>query len=203
MNEKPLIIASDLEGVLVPEIWIALAEKTGIEKLKLTTRDISDYDVLMKGRLKILDENKLTLKDIQEVISTIDPLPQAEEFLNWLRSETQVIILSDTFYEFAMPLMKKLGYPTLFCHSIEANSTRQIVDYHIRIKEGKKKAVQAFQNLNFRVVAMGDSYNDTQMLGVADQGILFCPPDNVVKEFPQYPVYYKYNDLKEFIKEFI
>jgi len=201
--QNPLIIASDLEGVLVPEIWIALAEKTGIEKLKLTTRDIPDYDVLMKGRLKILDEHKITLKDLQDVISTLEPLPGAIEFLNWVKSNTQIIILSDTFYEFAMPLMKKLGYPTLFCHSIEANSSHRIVDYHIRIKEGKKKAVQAFKNLNYRVVAMGDSYNDTQMLMEADQGILFCPPDNVIKEFPQFPVYYQYNDLKAYLQKFL
>ncbi|HCL57972.1 MAG TPA: bifunctional phosphoserine phosphatase/homoserine phosphotransferase ThrH [Spirochaetia bacterium] len=193
------MMAMDLEGVLIPEIWIALAQKTGIEKLKLTTRDISDYDVLMKGRLEILDQHGLTLNDIQDVIGTLDPLPGAGDFLNWLRTQTQVVILSDTFYEFAMPLMKKLGYPTLFCHSLETDEKKRIVNYHLRITDGKKKAVKSFKELNYRVIAAGDSYNDTTMLGEADHGILFKPPQRVIDDFPQYPVFHEYADFKNHI----
>jgi len=197
--EKPTIVATDLEGVLVPEIWIAFSEETGIEKLKLTTRDVPDYDKLMKGRLEILKDNNLKLKDIQNVIKRIDPLPGAREFLDWLRSKVQVIILSDTFYEFAMPLMEKLGYPTLFCNQLEVDETGTIVDYHLRQKDGKKKAVVALKSLNFRVISMGDSYNDTTMLKEADFGILFKPPENVVKEFPQFVVFEEYSDLKDYL----
>ena len=199
--DKPTIVATDLEGVLVPEIWIAFAEKTGIEELKLTTRDVPDYDKLMKGRIKILKENNLRLKDIQDVIKRIDPLPGAKDFLEWLRSVTQVLILSDTFYEFAMPLMEKLNYPTLFCNQLEVSEDGTIVDYHLRQRDGKRKATQAFKSLNFRVISMGDSYNDTTMLAEADIGILFRPPENVVKEFPQYSVFTEYEDLKAFLEK--
>jgi len=199
MYAKPTIIAMDLEGVLIPEIWIAVAEKTGIEKLRLTTRDISDYDELMAGRLKILRENGLTLKDIQDVIDTVDPLPGAREYLDWLRSVTQAIILSDTFYEFAAPLMRKLDTPTLFCNSLETDDSNNVVAYHLRQPDGKRKAVSAFKSLNFKVIAMGDSYNDTTMLAVADQGILFRPPENVIAEFPQYPVMREYDEVRAFI----
>ncbi len=199
--DKPTIVATDLEGVLVPEIWIAFAEKTGIEELKLTTRDVPDYDKLMKGRIKILKENNLRLKDIQDVIKRIDPLPGARDFLEWLRSVTQVVILSDTFYEFAMPLMEKLNYPTLFCNQLEVSEDGTIVDYHLRQRDGKRKATQAFKSLNFRVISMGDSYNDTTMLAEADIGILFRPPENVVKEFPQYSVFTEYEDLKAFLEK--
>jgi phosphoserine/homoserine phosphotransferase len=183
-----ILACLDLEGVLVPEIWINFAEKTGIEELRLTTRDIPDYDVLMKKRLKILTDHKLKLKDIEEVIGTLEPLKGAKEFLERLRASFQVIILSDTFYEFGMPLMKQLGFPTLFCHSLGIGPDGSVTDYRLRLKDQKKKAVDAFHALNFKTIAAGDSYNDTSMLGAADRGILFCPPDNVKQEFPQFPV---------------
>ncbi|MFQ5449941.1 MAG: bifunctional phosphoserine phosphatase/homoserine phosphotransferase ThrH [Nitrospinaceae bacterium] len=192
-----MIACLDLEGVLVPEVWIAFAEKTGIEKLRLTTRDIPDYDVLMRGRLKILEENNLKLADIQEVIAGIAPLPGALEFLRWLKSEFQVIILSDTFYEFAGPLMAQLDYPTLFCHSLVVDPKGRITDYRLRISDGKIKAVEALKGLNFQVIAAGDSYNDTGMLQKAHAGILFRPPDNVVREFPQFRVTRTYEELRE------
>ncbi len=192
-----MIACLDLEGVLVPEVWIAFAEKTGIEKLRLTTRDIPDYDELMRGRLKILAENNLKLKDIQNVIGGIAPLPGAFEFLQWLHSEFQVIILSDTFYEFAGPLMAQLNHPTLFCHSLVVDADGRIADYKLRIDDGKTRAVDALKKLNFRVVAAGDSYNDTGMLKKADAGILFRPPDNVIEEFPQFPVARTYDEFKE------
>jgi phosphoserine/homoserine phosphotransferase len=194
---KPTILASDLEGVLVPEIWIAVAEKTGIARLRLTTRDIPDYDQLMAGRIAILREHKLTLADIQAVIATIDPLPGALEFLNWARAHMQVIILSDTFYEFAAPLMVKLGQPTLFCNTIVVDSNDSITGYQLRQIDGKRKAVAALQSLDFHVIAMGDSYNDTTMLGTADVGILFRPPANIVAEFPQFPVLHEYDRLRK------
>ncbi len=196
-----MIACLDLEGVLVPEIWIAFAEKTGIEKLKLTTRDIPDYDELMQGRLKILDENNLKLDDIQDVIKGIEPLPGAKDYLNLLREHFQIIILSDTFYEFAAPLMAQLGYPTLFCHSLVVGEDKKIADYQLRQKDGKSKAVEALKGLNFKVIASGDSYNDTGMLKAAHKGIFFCPPDSIIKEFPQFPVTYNYKDcFDQFIK---
>ena len=194
-----MIACLDLEGVLVPEIWIAFAEKTGIETLRLTTRDIPDYDRLMRGRLKILDEHNLKLADIQQVIRGIQPLEGAGDFLNWLRSEFQVIILSDTFNEFAAPLMEKLGYPALFCNSLEVNGDGRITGYRLRQNDGKTKAVAALKSLNFPVLAAGDSYNDTGMLQEADAGILFRPPQNVIDEFPQYPVTQTYDELREAI----
>jgi len=196
-----MLACLDLEGVLLPEIWIAFAEETGIKELKLTTRDIPDYDVLMKGRLKILKENNLKLIDIENVIEKLSPLEGAIDFLNWLKSEFQVIILSDTFYQFAGPLMKSLDYPTLFCHELTINRKGNITGYKLRQKDGKTKAVSALKKLNFRVIAAGDSYNDTGMLQEADAGILFCPPENVVKEFPQFPVSRNYEEFKKsFIK---
>ena len=191
-----MLACLDLEGVLLPEIWIAFAEKTGIEQLKLTTREIPDYDELMQGRLKILNDNNLKLIDIQNVIKTLSPLAGAIDFLAWLKSEFQVIILSDTFYQFVGPLMKSLDYPTLFCNDLIVNSKGDITDYRLRQKDGKTKAVSAFKKLNFQVIAAGDSYNDTGMLQVADAGILFCPPDNVIKEFPQFPVSRNYEEFK-------
>ena len=191
-----MIACLDLEGVLVPEIWIAFAEKTGIEKLRLTTRDIPDYDELMRGRLKILAENKLGLPDIQEVISGIQPLPGAKEFLDWLKTEFQVIILSDTFYQFAGPLMAQLGHPTLFCHSLVVDGEGRITDYKLRQNDGKTQAVKALKGLNFKTVAAGDSYNDTGMLKEAHRGILFRPPDNVIREFPQFPVTRDYEEFR-------
>ncbi len=196
-----VVTCLDLEGVLVPEIWIAFAEKTGIEKLRLTTRDIPDYDELMRGRLKILDENNLKLADIQEVIGGIAPLPGAKEFLSWLESEFQVIILSDTFSQFAGPLMEQLGHPTLFCHDLVVDEAGRIANYRLRIPDAKTKAVAALKLLNLKVIAAGDSYNDTGMLKEADAGILFRAPDNVVEEFPQFPVTRTYDEFKTAIIE--
>lgn len=186
----------DLEGVLIPEIWIAFAEKTGIKELRATTRDIPDYDVLMKQRIRLLEQHGFGLPDIQEVIATLEPLDGAIEFVNWLRDRFQVVILSDTFYEFAMPLMKKLGYPTLFCHKLVVDDNGKVIDYTLRQKDPKRQAVKAFHGLNFRVIAAGDSYNDTTMLGEADVGILFHAPENVIREFPQFPAVHTYEDLK-------
>ena len=191
-----MLACLDLEGVLLPEIWIAFAEKKGIEQLKLTTREIPDYDELMQGRLKILNDNTLKLIDIQNVIKTLSPLAGAIDFLAWLKSEFQVIILSDTFYQFVGPLMKSLDYPTLFCNDLIVNSKGDITGYQLRQKDGKTKAVSALKKLNFKVIAAGDSYNDTGMLQEADAGILFCPPDNVIKEFPQFPVSRNYEEFK-------
>ena len=191
----------DLEGVLIPEIWIAFAEKTGIEELKATTRDIPDYDVLMKQRLKLLDQHGYGLPQIQEVIGELDPLPGAREFLDWLRERFQVVILSDTFYEFAMPLMKKLGYPALLCHKLEVADAGQITNYLLRQRDPNRQSVRAFQLLNYRVIAAWDSYNDTTMLGQAEAGILFHAPQNVIDEFPQFPAVHNFDDLRqEFLK---
>jgi phosphoserine/homoserine phosphotransferase len=187
----------DLEGVLIPEIWIAFAEETGIEELKATTRDIPDYDVLMKQRLRILDEHGLTLPQIQDTISRLAPLEGAREFIDWLRERFQVVILSDTFYEFAAPLMKQLGYPALLCHKLEVDESGRITDYTLRQRDPKRQSVRAFQLLNYRVIATGDSYNDTTMLTQAESGILFHAPDNVIAEFPQFPAVHTYADLKQ------
>ncbi|MBK3471590.1 bifunctional phosphoserine phosphatase/homoserine phosphotransferase ThrH [Pseudomonas carnis] len=195
------IACLDLEGVLVPEIWIAFAEKTGIESLRATTRDIPDYDVLMQQRLRILDEHGLKLADIQAVIATLKPLDAAIEFVNWLRERFQVVILSDTFYEFSQPLMRQLGFPTLLCHRLITDENDRVVSYQLRQKDPKRQSVLAFKTLYYRVIAAGDSYNDTSMLGEADRGILFHAPDNVIREFPQFPAVHTFEDLKkEFIK---
>jgi phosphoserine/homoserine phosphotransferase len=191
-----MIACLDLEGVLVPEIWINVAERTGITELRVTTRDEPDYDKLMRRRLGILDQHKLRLPDIQQVIGTMAPLEGAHDFLDWLRAGFQVVILSDTFDEFAAPLMAQLGYPTLFCNSLVVAGDGRITDYRIRIRDGKRKAVMAFKLLNFDVIAAGDSYNDTSMLTEADAGILFRPPENVVREFPQFPVTTTYDELR-------
>ncbi|WP_372737222.1 bifunctional phosphoserine phosphatase/homoserine phosphotransferase ThrH [Neptunomonas sp.] len=191
----------DLEGVLIPEIWIAFAEETGIEELKATTRDIPDYDVLMKQRLRILDEHGLTLPQIQNTISGLAPLEGAREFIDWLRERFQVVILSDTFYDFAAPLMKQLGYPALLCHKLEVDESGRITDYTLRQKDPKRQSVRAFQLLNYRVIAAGDSYNDTTMLTQAESGILFHAPQNVIDEFPQFPAVHTFTELKkEFLK---
>ncbi len=186
----------DLEGVLVPEIWIAFAEKTGIDALRATTRDIPDYDVLMRQRLALLDEHQLTIDDIQKVIATLEPLPGAIDFIAWLRERFQVIILSDTFYEFSQPLMRQLGWPTLFCHRLVTDERGRVVDYKLRQRDPKRASVQALHSLQYRVIAAGDSYNDTTMLAEADQGILFHAPDNVIAEFPQFPAVQTFDDLK-------
>jgi len=186
----------DLEGVLVPEIWIRVAESTGLEELRLTTRDIADYDELMRHRLRVLDTHGIRLSQIQEVIADMGPMPGAAGFLDWLRARFQVVILSDTFYEFAMPLMAQLGYPTLLCHRLQVHDDR-IVGYTLRQPDSKRAAVRAFHHLNYRVVATGDSYNDVAMLAEADAGILFRPPPNVVAEFPRFPVVTDYDGLRD------
>ena len=191
------LLCLDLEGVLIPEIWINFAEKTGIEELRATTRDIPDYDELMQMRLRILDEKGYGLPDIQEVIDTLDPLEGAKEFVDWAREHFQLIILSDTFYEFAKPLMKKLGWPTLFCHRLEVDESGKITDYKLRQKDPKRMSIKALHGLNYHCIAAGDSYNDTTMLSEAEQGILFHAPDNVIAEFPQFPAVHSYEDLKK------
>ena len=185
----------DLEGVLVPEIWINVAERTGVDELRLTTRDIADYDELMGHRLRVLDAHGIRLSQIQEVIAGLGPVPGAADFLDWLRERYQVVILSDTFYQFGMPLMAQLGYPTLLCHKLEVADDR-IVGYRLRQPNAKTEAVRAFQSLNLRVVATGDSYNDTGMLTQAEAGILFRPPANVVAEFGQFPVATDFDQLR-------
>ncbi len=191
----------DLEGVLVPEIWIDFAERTGIDALKATTRDIPDYNQLMQQRLRLLDEHGLKFDDIQAVIAGMVPMPGAVEFLDWLRERFQVVILSDTFYEFSQPLMRQLGWPTLLCHRLEIADDGRVANYHLRQKDPKRCAVKAFHELNYRVIAAGDSYNDTTMLAEADAGILFKAPTNVIEEFPQFPAVHEYADLQaEFYK---
>ncbi len=190
------IACLDLEGVLIPEVWINFAESTGIEALRATTRDVPDYDVLMKQRLRILADHGLGLTDIQDVISGMRPLEGALDFLAWLRERFQVIILSDTFYEFAEPFMRQLDWPTLFCHNLEVDDRGMVVDYRLRQADQKCEAVRALKSLKFRVIATGDSYNDTTMLAAADAGILFRPPQNVIDEFPQYPVATTYDEAR-------
>ena len=195
------IACLDLEGVLVPEIWIEFAKVTGIEELKATTRDIPDYDVLMKQRLRILEQHNLGLKEIQDVIATLKPLDGAIEFVDWLRERFQVIILSDTFYEFSQPLMRQLGFPTLLCHRLNVDERGMVTGYTLRQRDPKRQSVLALKTLYYRIIAAGDSYNDTTMLGEADQGILFHAPQNVIDQFPQFPAVHTYEDLKkEFIK---
>ena len=190
------MVCLDLEGVLVPEVWIEFAKITGIEDLKATTRDIPDYDELMRGRLDILKRNNLKMNDIQSVIDDISPLKGAYEFLNSIRSKFQLVILSDTFYEFAEPLMRKLDWPTLFCHRLTIDADGSIRNYNIRLKDHKRQAVMAFRKLNYTVFASGDSYNDTNMLSEADHGFLFRAPENVIQEFSQFPVFTEYQQLE-------
>ena len=196
------LVCLDLEGVLVPEVWINVALKTGIKELQLTTRDIPDYDQLMRGRIRILAEHKLGLREITDVIASMEPLDGACAFLDELRRECQVVILSDTFYEFGMPLMAKLGMPTLFCHKLEVGPAGDITGYKLRQSDPKRRAVAAFKQLNFRVIAAGDSYNDTTMLAEADAGILFSAPANVVAEFPQFPLANTYAELLAEIRKY-
>jgi len=189
------LVCLDLEGVLVPEIWIEFSQRTGIPELRRTTRDEPDYDKLMKYRLGILAQHKLGLPDIQAVIAAMGPMEGAKDFLDDLRQRFQVIILSDTFYEFAMPLMRQLGMPTLFCHKLEADASGTLVNYHLRMPNQKREAVKRFRELNYKTIAVGDSYNDTAMLSEAHAGILFHPPENVIREFPQFPVTMNYAEL--------
>ncbi|NVK18070.1 MAG: bifunctional phosphoserine phosphatase/homoserine phosphotransferase ThrH [Methylocystaceae bacterium] len=195
------IVCLDLEGVLIPEIWINFAEKTGIEALKRTTREEPDYDVLMRYRLDILKEHGLKMQDIQGVIDGLGPLEGARDFLGQLREQFQVVILSDTFYEFAEPMMRQLDWPTLFCHRLIVDEEDRVVDYKLRLADHKRKAVEAFKKLNFHTIAAGDSYNDTTMLGEAHTGILFSAPDNVIAEFPQFKTAFEYDELMAHIKE--
>lgn len=190
------IICFDLEGVLVPEIWISVAEETGIEDLRATTRDIPDYDELMKFRLQLTDKFDLRISDIQSVISNLQPFTGARELLDDLRKESQVVVLSDTYYEFADPLVEQLGRPTIFCHHLLINDDGRITGYRLRQEDQKRRAVKAFHDLNFEVTAIGDSFNDTGMLDEADRGIFFCPPDNVSKQYPQFPITQNYNELR-------
>lgn len=194
------IVCLDLEGVLVPEIWINFAKRTGIKELEATTRDIPDYDVLMKQRLRILDEHKLGLNDIQAVIADMGPLPGAPEFVEWVREHFQLIILSDTFYEFAHPLMRQLGWPTIMCHKLDVSAEGRITNYLLRQPDQKRMAVKSLHALNYKVVAAGDSYNDIGMLSEADKGILFDAPANVIREFPQFTVTTNYEELKNEIR---
>jgi phosphoserine / homoserine phosphotransferase len=199
----PTLIASDLEGVFLPEIWIAVSEKTGIAQLSLTTRDVADYNELMQMRLRILAENKLTLPDIHAVIAEIEPLPGAADMIRWIQERTRLIVLTDSYYEFVSPLLGKLGYPTIFAHSLQTDAEGALIGYQLRTPHSKKRAVRAFADLGFRTMAFGDSYNDTAMLAEADQGALFCPPVSVVTEFPQYPTSYDYAHLKTLIEQFL
>jgi phosphoserine / homoserine phosphotransferase len=200
LNQPPLL-ASDLEGVLVPEIWVAVAESTGIEQLRLTTREISDYDALMKMRIGILREQNLRLSDIQAVIATLAPLPGAADFVAWVRDRAQFVILSDTFYEFAKPLMAQLNLPTIFCHSLLIDADGFINGYRMRLEKPKRRSIKAFRKLGFRTMAMGDSYNDIPMLEKAHVGMLFAPPDNVIADYPHFPVVNTYDDARDFISQ--
>lgn len=200
-HPKPTIVASDLEGVLVPEIWIAVAEETGIEALRVTTREVSDYDELMKMRIGVLREQKLGLADIQRVIATLSPLPGAAEFVAWVRVHSQFIILSDTFSEFAAPLMAQMGYPTIFCHSLVIDSAGMIEGYRMRLEQPKRRSVAALQSIGYQVFAMGDSYNDIGMLEVAESSMLFCPSENVVDDYPHFPVARSHDEVRLFLEE--
>jgi phosphoserine/homoserine phosphotransferase len=198
-SQNMYVICSDLEGVFVPEIWINVSKQTGIKKLSLTTRDISDYDVLMRGRLELLQQHKLTLPDIQKVIAKLEPLPGAIEFVNWLRTYTQLIVVSDTFIEFADPLIRQLGRPTLFCHHLTTDGEGNITNYNLRQKDAKKRVVEALQSLKYKVIAIGDSYNDIAMLRNAEMGILFNPPQSVIDENMDLMVVNSFKELKEVI----
>jgi len=193
------IICSDLEGVFAPEIWVNVAKHTGIDELKLTTRDISDYNVLMRRRLDILRNNNLTMHVIQNVIANLKPLPGASEFIAWLKKRAQLVVVSDTFVEFATPLMEKLGHPTLFCNHLTVDHLGNITNYNLRQENGKMRVVEALQNLNYKVIAVGDSYNDINMLRKAEKGVLYRPPQNVVNDNPDLPIVNSYDELKELI----
>jgi len=198
-----VIFCSDLEGVWVPEVWINVAKKTGIDELKLTTRDINDYDLLMKQRIRILKQHNLTLEDIQNVIAQIEPLEGAKEMLGWIRSIAQIVIVSDTFIEFASPLMAQLDWPNLFCNSLAIDEKGMVVGYNLRQKDQKREVVKALKNLQYTVVAFGDSYNDISMLKEAHQGILFRPPQNVIVDCPQFPVVTEYSELRQHILKYL
>jgi len=193
------IVCFDLEGIFTPEIWISIAEATNIEELRLTTRDVPDYDNLMKSRLKLLKENEITLKDIQSIIARMELLEGAKSFMRWIRSVAQVAIITDNYKEFLRPFMKKLGYPLTFCHHLEIDKNDMIIDYHLRTNDMKRKAIQTFKSMNYNVIAVGDSYNDIDMLKEAEYGIFFRPPKNVIKDFPEFPVVNEYTDLRKLL----
>ena len=196
LNGKPAILAADLEGVFVPEIWISVAQKTGIDGLRLTTRDLADYDELMRLRLSLLKKHKISLSDIQSVIETMEPLPGAVDFLTWVRTKMQFVILTDSYYQFVRPLLGKLGQPTVFAHTLEINQKDEVVGYRLRTNDSKRQAIEAFRSLGFHTFALGDSYNDSSMLLAADDGFFFRPPSNVVADFPQLPVVKNYKELQ-------
>jgi phosphoserine/homoserine phosphotransferase len=198
----PTFVCSDLEGVLIPEIWVAVAERTGIERLQLTTRDIADYDALMQIRMCTLREHGLTIHDVHDVIATVEPLPGAAEFVQWIRARTRFAVVTDSFYEFLEPIMPKLGYPTVFAHALEVDAAGYITGYRLRVPNSKQKAVQALELIGFRVMAFGDSYNDTPMLAEAELGVLFDPPPNVVADFPHFAVARTYAELQGMAEEF-
>ena len=200
---QPPLLALDLEGILLPEIWIAVSERTGIPQLRLTTRDVDDYDKLMQMRLGILQENKLGLADIQDVISQMEVLPGAQDFLAWARTLLPVIIITDSYYELVAPFMPKLNYPTIYAHQLEVNSAGMLVNYHLRTTNGKRKALDAFRTLGFRTMAVGDSYNDIGMLQAADQGMLFHPSDKVKADYPELPVALSYAELRDAVAQFM
>ena len=197
------LLCSDLEGVFVPEVWINVADKTGIAELRRTTRDEPDYNLLMRSRMKILDEHGLKLHDIQHVIEQIRPLEGAKGFIEWVKERTQLIVVSDTFIQFAEPLMRQLGKPTLFCHTLIMDDSNRIIDYKLRQPDPKRKTVEALQGLMYQVIAMGDSYNDISMLKQADVGILFRPPQNVINDYPEFPVVTEYEELKTILSQYI
>ena len=193
----PVVTCLDLEGVLTPEIWLGVAEKTGLPELQVTTRDISDYDQLMKHRLDVLRKHHLKLSDITDVVADMKPLDGAADFLAWLRERCQVIILSDTYYDLVGPLMKQLDYPSLFCHTLQIDDEGYVRNYSLRERDQKRRAVAAVKSLNFRVLAAGDSYNDVSMLEEAHAGFFFRPPDAICSEYPQFPVTRSYSELME------
>ncbi len=197
------MLCSDLEGVLVPEVWINVARWTGIDELKLTTRDISDYNALMKRRLEILKQHGITIKDIQKVIALLELMPGALDFINWLHGRVQMVVVSDTFREFADPLLEKIGWPVLFCHHLTIDKEGNITDFNLRQNEAKKRVVEALQNLNFKVIAIGDSYNDVSMLRQAEHGILYRPPQNVIDDNPDIRAVNSYSQLKHAVSEIL
>lgn len=199
----PSLLASDLEGVLIPEIWVCVAEKTGIEALKLTTRELSNYDELMHLRLRTMREHGLTIHDVHKVIATMDPLPGAVEFVTWVREQSRFVIITDSFYEFLEPMMPKLGFPMVFAHSLDVDEAGTIVGYRLRMPNSKERAIEGLRHIGFRIMAFGDSYNDTNMLGAADFGVFFNPPDNVRAEFPQFQAACDYDALRLLAANFL
>lgn len=195
------IVCFDMEGVFTPEIWVNVAKKTGLESLKITTRDEPDYDKLMKYRINILEEHKITLSYIQEVIASLDLLDGARDFFDWVKGRSQAIVVTDSFVEFAMPFIKKLGDPLVLCHNLVVDERNMIKGYTLRQPDPKRKVVEAFQLLNYKVIGIGDSYNDMGMINQADYGILYRPPDNVMKDYPMYPVTRNYEELKVLISQ--